>query len=244
MFTTLADLRDFYQTPLGLRTQRVLRTRLDSMEIGLRGEQVLTLGYGVPLLEPLRQKAAAVYAFMPAAQGVMCWPAEGANSASLVDLAHLPLPDDSIDCVIALHALEGLAEPSPLLREVWRVIKGGGKLLLIVPNRRGLWAHSDRTPFGNGQPYSATQIEKALNHQGFFVERLRSALYAPPSGSSLGLSLADTIEKYAARIFPSLGGVLLVEASKQLCAPLGTTERAWQRRMLPLSLPEVSALPT
>ncbi len=244
MFTTLADLRDFYQTPLGLRTQRVLRARLNGLEIGLRGAQVLTLGYGVPLLDPLRHEAAAVYAFMPATQGVMRWPDEGANSASLVDLAHLPLPDDSMDYVIALHALEGLAEPSPLLREVWRVMKAEGRLLLIVPNRRGLWAHSDRTPFGNGQPYSAAQIEKALNHQGFFVDRLRSALYAPPSGSKLGLSLADSIEKFAAQIFPSLGGVLLIEASKQLCAPLGTTERARQRRLLSLSLPEVSPLPT
>jgi SAM-dependent methyltransferase len=180
---------------------------------------------------------------MPAAMGVSYWPREGPNVSALVEIDNLPLPDNSIDRVIALHALEGLAEPNPLLREVWRVMKSGGRFLTIVPNRRGLWAHSDRTPFGYGQPFSLFQIKDALHHQGFLIERVRYALYAPPGASRLGLSLADKIEKYAGWLFPGLGGLLLVEASKQLYAPLAPKTSLRHRLVLPLPLPSSPPVP-
>ena len=67
-------------------------------------------------------------------------------------------------------------------------------------------------------------------------ERSRPALYALPSASRLGLSLADRIEKIAAKLFPSFGGVLIVEAGKQLYAPR-TEKKYWQNRLvLPLPL--------
>jgi SAM-dependent methyltransferase len=243
MFTDIVDLRDFYQTPLGLMARRVLRAQIAEMWPQMRGEGVLLLGYGAPLLRPLSRQAAALYAFMPAAQGVSYWPREGPNVSCLTEIDNLPLPDNSIDRVIALHALEGLAEPAPLLREVWRVMKSGGRFLTIIPNRRGLWAHSDRTPFGNGQPYSPSQIKSALHNQGFLIERVRHALYVPPGASRLGLSFADKIEKYAPRLFPGFGGVLLVEASKQLYAPLTVKTRLRHRLVLPLSLPASLPVP-
>ena len=236
MFTDIVDLRDFYQTPLGLMARRFLRAQLRDLWPQMRGERVLILGYGAPLLRDLSQQAAALYAFMPAAQGVSFWPRDGPNISCLVEIDNLPLPDNSIDRVIALHALEGLSEPGPLLQEVWRVMKSGGRFLTIVPNRHGLWANSDHTPFGNGQPYSPSQIKTALHNQGFLIERVRHALYVPANISRIGLSLANKIEKYAVRLFPGFGGVLLVESSKQLYAPLPLKVRR-SRLVLPLSLP-------
>ena len=237
MFTDIVHLRDFYQSPLGHRAKRIIDARVTDMWPDMRGERVLVLGYGVPLLRTLSHKAAALYAFMPAAQGVSYWPREGPNIAALVDIDNLPLPDASIDRVIALHALEGLAEPNALLSEVWRVMKSGGRFLTIIPNRRGLWAHSDRTPFGHGQPYSPFQIKDALHQQGFLVERVRYGLYAPPTASRPVLRLADRIEKAAAWLFPGFGGLLFVEASKQLYAPRGASSARRHRLVLPLPLP-------
>ena len=237
MFADIIELRDFYQSPLGRRTQEVLATRVGDLWPSLRGERILVLGYGLPLQDVLRgQQPLAVHALMPAAQGVCYWPFRDANISSLVDLDMLPLPDNSIDRVIALHALEGLAEPAPLLREIWRVMKSGGRFLTIVPNRRGLWAHSDRTPFGSGQPYSSFQIKNALHHQGFLVERSFSTFYALPNASRLALSLAAKTESYAARLFPGFGGILLVEASKQLYAPTLKKLQGRLRLVLPLPL--------
>src|SRR2546430_2803869 len=37
-----------------------------------------------------------------------------------------------------------LLEKKTMLKEVWRVLAGGGRLLIVVPNRRGVWARLDR----------------------------------------------------------------------------------------------------
>ena len=197
MYADAVDLREFYQSSLGKTVQRHLRARLARIWPQFRGEKVLALGYGVPLLRPLLEESGeAPLALMPAEQGVVFWPREGPNVSCLVDIEDLPLPDASVDRVVLMHALEGAPSPHLLLRELWRVMKANGRILLIVPNRRGLWAHSDRTPFGTGRPFSAFQLKDALRDHGFLTERVWRALYMPPSSSRFLLSLADVFEKY------------------------------------------------
>jgi SAM-dependent methyltransferase len=243
MYADIVDLREFYQSPLGQTVQRVLQARLRRIWPNLKGERVLALGYGTPLLRPLLGEAGALIAMMPDAQGVAYWPREGPNISGLVDTGNLPLADQSIDRVILLHALEGSGAPFSMLREIWRILKSGGRLLLAVPNRRGLWAHSDRTPFGTGQPYSAFQIKDTLRDQGFLVDRTFRALYLPPSQSRMMLSVADVFEKYGEKIFPGFGGLLLMEAGKQIFAPVGATARPSRHRLvLPLPVPAAGPL--
>ena len=83
-----------------------------------------------------REEVERTFAFMPAAQGVVKWPSAAPSLTSLVHETLLPLPDASVDRVLAVHALEMTVHGPDLLREVWRVLASGGKLLLVVPNRR------------------------------------------------------------------------------------------------------------
>ncbi|MDX2027914.1 MAG: methyltransferase domain-containing protein [Alphaproteobacteria bacterium] len=238
MYADVVDLREFYLSPLGQTVQRILQARLRHIWPSVRGETVLALGYGTPLLRPLLEEAGTLAALMPATQGVAYWPREGPNISCLVDTDSLPLPDQSVDRVILIHALEGAPDPNRMLQEIWRVMKSGGRMLLIVSNRRGLWAHSDRTPFGTGQPYSAFQIKDTLRDHGFLVDRSWRALYMPPSASRLNLSLADMLEKYGEKIFPGFGGLLLMEAGKQIYAPLLMKPKDYARRLIfPLPAP-------
>src|SRR6202008_3697705 len=101
-------------------------------------------------------------AFMPAAQGVVKWPSESPALPALVDELELPLTDAGVDRVLLVHALEMAQDAGALLREVWRVLAAGGRLLAVVPNRRGVWARTDATPFGHGRPYSRGQITNLL----------------------------------------------------------------------------------
>src|SRR3984957_5455991 len=124
MYSDIVDLREFYQSPLGQPVRRLLRVRLRRIWPHVKGERVLLLGYGTPLMRPLLSEAEILMAMMPAAQGVAYWPREGPNISSLVDIDNLPLPDSSIDRVILMHALEGASSAAhDLLREVWRVLK-------------------------------------------------------------------------------------------------------------------------
>jgi hypothetical protein len=109
---------------------------------------------------------------------------------------------------------------------------------VIVPNRRGIWAHGDRTPFGTGQPYSAFQIKDTLRDRGFLVDRTWRALFLPPSQSRLLLSMVKTFERWGEILFPGFGGLLVMEAGKQLYAPLAPKSRLTRHRLvLPLPLP-------
>jgi 2-polyprenyl-3-methyl-5-hydroxy-6-metoxy-1,4-benzoquinol methylase len=48
-------------------------------------------------------------------------------------------PDGSFDVVTMWHVLEHLSEPALVLRQVKRILKPGGRLILEVPNYRSLW---------------------------------------------------------------------------------------------------------
>jgi SAM-dependent methyltransferase len=239
MYSDVVDLREFYQSPLGQTVRRILRSRLRRIWPNVKGERILALGYGTPLLRPLLSEADVLFAMMPAAQGVAYWPREGPNRSVLTELDDLPLADSSVDRVILMHALEGAGtNAQDVLREIWRVLKGNGRLLMIVPNRRGIWAHGDRTPFGTGQPYSAFQIKDTLRDRGFLVDRTWRALFLPPSNSRLVLSMADFFEKFGELVFPGFGGLLVMEAAKQLYAPLTPKAKLTRHRLvLPLPIP-------
>jgi SAM-dependent methyltransferase len=133
-----------------------------------------------------------------------------------------------------VHCLEGSEQVRKLLRELWRVLKPEGSLLIVVPNRRGVWARMDRTPFGHGQPYSRSQLERSLRDALFSSVDWSSALFMPPVERGLLLRMGMAIERVGARVWPLFAGVIIVEARKELASPLGT---ARVKRQLPQLVP-------
>jgi hypothetical protein len=104
------------------------------------------------------------------------------------------------------------------------------KALVVVPNRRGIWARLDVTPFGAGSPFSLNQLTRVLRHNAFTPLAHAHALYAPPSSSRMVLRAAPAWEKLGARWFSGFSGVVMVEATKQLYAPT-KVETSRARRM-------------
>ena len=123
---------------------------------------LLGVGYATPYLGVFREEVERTFAFMPATQGVVKWPSAAPSLAALVHETLLPLQDASVDRVLAIHALEMSVHAPDMLSEVWRVLAAGGRVLIVVPNRRGLWARMDTTPFGYGRPFSRAQLTQLL----------------------------------------------------------------------------------
>lgn len=237
MWHDVVDLRDFYETQLGQTARRMVRRSIRALWPNVRGQSVLGLGYATPYLRQFVSEADRVLAFMPASQGVLHWPPEGPGATALVDERELPLPDLSVDLVLLVHGVESSQALRDMLREIWRVLNGTGRLLVVAPNRRGIWARLDRTPLGWGRPYSRAQLSRLLRDNMFTPTRRAPALFIPPSRSRALLRSAPAWERVGRRWFPTFAGVVLIEASKQLYAPSLHAERKRLRRPMVVPLP-------
>lgn len=243
MHSDVIDIRDFYKSHLGRIAQRTIRQRLRLLWGDVRGQSLLGLGYATPYLSQFRGEAERVFAAMPASQGVAAWPASGPGLTALAEEAHLPFADYSIDKVLLVHGLEMSDQLPDLMGEVWRVLAGGGRMLCVVPNRQGLWARFDVTPFGHGQPYSKGQLSRMLRHHSFVPEQTDHALFMPPLRSRMLLGSSAAWEQLGHRFFERFAGVILMEASKQLyrVTPAASPKRARLPRLVSLPRPATAS---
>ena len=216
MAIDVIDLRDFYSRRLGLVARRLINRGIQAHWPDAHGLRVLGLGYPTPYLGLFRETSERCIAFMPAAQGVLKWPTDKPALATLVDEFSLPLPDAAVDRIILVHALEMSDDPGGLLREIWRVLAPSGRLLAIIPNRRGVWTRTEHTPFGHGRPYSRAQITELLRQTWFTPSAWSEALFMPPFGGGWFLQSAMAWEKLGAAMALPFAGVHLVEATKQV----------------------------
>lgn len=224
------DLREFYHGPLGRVARNLLRREIRRLWPDVGAQSILGLGYATPYLRPFREEAERVIALMPARQGISRWPDDGPNLVALAEEQDLPLPDASVDRVLIVHELENTENVRALLREAWRVLTAGGRLLVVVPNRGGLWARLERTPFGHGRPYSQGQLSVLLREAMFQPTERAAALYLPPFRSRTLLRTAPAWERLGRGLGATLAGVLLVEADKQIYAVTAVGARARRRR--------------
>jgi SAM-dependent methyltransferase len=232
MHLDAVDLKDFYARPLGLVVRKLLGSRLRARWTDLKNCRTFGLGYATPFLAHFRGEAEPLGALMPANLGAVLWPQKGLSHSVLVDETDLPLIDEGADRVLLVHVLEWSEKPRELLSEIWRVLAPNGRLLIVVPNRRGLWARVDTTPFGYGSPYSRSQLNKLLKEAMFAPEEWEYALYMPPFNWRVLLRWPNFWERLGLILWPTFSGVVIVEATKQVYAALPARETSRARRRI------------
>ena len=241
MSLDVVDLRNFYAQPLGKAARRFIGRGIRAHWTDTTSLRVLGIGYATPYLGLFREEAERCLALMPGPQGVVRWPSSKPALTALVEEDDLPLTDAAVDRVLLVHALENSTDPVGLLREVWRVLAGGGRLLAVVPNRRGLWARMDTTPFGHGRPYSRPQITHLLRETWFTPTGWGEALYVPPISRGWFLRSAVAWERAGASVSAPFAGVHIVEATKQVYRAIPA--RRERRRLVPALQPVLAPSP-
>lgn len=231
MYQDVSELIDFYDTPAGIMVRRLVGREIRARWPTVSGMTLAGVGYPVPYLGAFREEAARVMALMPAGQGVRRWPKATRNLTALVEEDTLPLADGSIDRILAIHALEMTGDVRHVLREFWRVLSPEGRLLLVVPNRRGLWAQRESTPFGHGRPYSRGQLERLVDSAMLSVESIGHALAVPPLDARLVQRTALPIERIGLKVWPAFAGLVVVEASKRMMGGLAVPVRGRRMRL-------------
>jgi SAM-dependent methyltransferase len=154
---------------------------------------------------------------------------------SVADLSRdrIPLPDNSVDLAVSLEVIEHLLNPDNMLREVYRVLREGGYLLITTPNLAS-WVNRlvmllgyqpyncevsteilagvpwrGRTfakPAGHIRPFTLRALKELLAYHGFKVIAVKGA----PGVEPRELRLLDSILS----LKPSLACRLIVLARK------------------------------
>ncbi|GAA0785224.1 class I SAM-dependent methyltransferase [Roseibium denhamense] len=239
MYLDVVHLRAFYDLPLGRLLRSLVGAPIRKMWPDLKGQSLLGIGYAGPFMRPYLDNAERAIAGMPAPQGAIPWPPERDSACALVQDGALPFPDAYFDRVMLVHAIDHCSDPSSMLKEVWRVLAPGGRVIAVVPNRRGLWARSEHSPFGYGRPYSSGQLKELMKNSQFNVLDDREAVFMPPSKSRYIVQAARTWESVGRRIWPAFGGILIMEAEKVIFRSIPTGgEKARLRVLRPVFIPE------
>jgi SAM-dependent methyltransferase len=241
MFVDVVDLREFYASRLGRMVAASLDESISAIWPASPGERVAGLGYCIPWLDRYLEQSERVVALMPSAQGAVEWPHGGPSLTALVFDEQLPLLDSSVDRLLMVHLLEHCENPGATLAEAWRVLSPGGKLLIAVPNRRGLWARFEHTPFGAGRPFSRGQLARLLRDSLLTPTVWADALHYPPLRGRRTIRAKRPLEWLGRHLWPAFSGLVMVEATKRLYQGLPVTSRVRHRALIPILVPQPNA---
>lgn len=96
----------------------------------------------------------------------------------------MPWPDETFDLIVTLDMVEHTADDRVTLRELRRVTKDGGQLLMTVPALQALWSSHD--VFNNHYRRYDRQVMRALAADtGWTIERMTyfNSLLLPPAAA-------------------------------------------------------------
>ena len=142
------------------------------------------------------------------------------------DFDALPFESGSLDLVLLPHALEQAADAHLLLREVERVLRPEGRLIVFGLNPASAWGL--RQKLGRlrrgGQPYLPPdgefigywRLRDWLKLLSFEVEAARFGVYRPPLRSQAWLDRWQWVEPVGSRWWPVLGATYFIQAVKRV----------------------------
>ena len=238
MQSNVEELAEFYSSQLGQAATRSISMALSGIWETSTRDRLLGLGYPVPYLDKFAGECGQAICLMPASQGAVQWPLPENCATAMSYDNEFPLRDGSVDCIIMTHFLEHAENAHQCLSEAWRVLSTGGQLYIVIPNRRGVWARFETTPFGTGSPYSKGQLKNLLRQADFVPEKWGDALHFAPSKREFPLKYWQTAERIARTVWPVFAGVVLVSARKQLYQGIPVTSQVRRRVSIPVLVPQ------
>ncbi|GAA4014466.1 class I SAM-dependent methyltransferase [Actimicrobium antarcticum] len=140
------------------------------------------------------------------------------------DLGELPFASKSLDLVVLPHVLEFSREPHQVLREVERVLRPEGHLIICGFNPASLWGvrqmagrlvGSAFLPL-DGEFIGMPRLKDWLKLLSMEVDHGHFGCYAPACKTTQWLERFSFLEKISAQCWPYLGAVYIVHAIKRV----------------------------
>jgi SAM-dependent methyltransferase len=157
------------------------------------------------------------------------------GAASLrAEFQDLPIAGNSADLVLLPHTLEFTDYPHQILREVARVLRPEGQVIIASFNPWSLWGI--RRIFGSRRRYpwsgrfiNLPRMKDWLALLGLEISGGQMACYVAPCATQKWLTRVAFMEAAGDRWWPIAGGVYYLRATKRVLGMRVLTP-AWQRR--------------
>jgi len=149
----------------------------------------------------------------------------GVRSAlRLAAFEELPFESHSIDLVVLPHVLESCADPHQALREVERVLRPEGRLIVTGLNPVSLWGARQFLARGRIPAFvpdreallGLPRLRDWLKLLGFELERGRYGCFRPPCTTQSWLDRTRFLESAGDRWWPICGAVYMLSAVKRV----------------------------
>ncbi len=164
--TTLSLLSGFYETDAGhFLAMDVLQSITSS--ININSGNLLAIGIGGRYLDKL-DTGKLLYA-IPKSYPFKHWPKIRPFRTVVVDETTLPFMSNSMDTIVLIHLMEFSEENSALLQDVFRILKVGGKLIVVSINKNN---YNNFHKYGISEKcikYSVEEIIKFISNASFYI---------------------------------------------------------------------------
>ena len=202
-------LSDWFTTPQGAYVLEWERARLDDLVCDLFGYYAVQVG--LPDLDLLRENRIPwrTVVSLDGRPGVVA------------DAHELPFAAESLDLVVLPHFLEAAAEPHQILREVERVLRPEGALIVTGFNPLSLWGVKrmfmrTQEPPWNAEFVSVLRMKDWLKLLNFEIRGGVTGCYRPPFASEKWLSRSAFLDYAGERWWPIAGALYIMHARKRV----------------------------
>ena len=229
LFDSRADTYDsWYMTPLGAYEDE-LENALVFKHVGVvRGKTVLDVGCGTGLYSiRLSEGGADVTAVDISSKMIEIARHKAQDRGQYIwydqaDMAKLPYENRTFDMVVSITALEFATDPLPVLMEMARVLRPGGKLVVGVLNNDSPWADARRehakreeSIYGTAHFFSSSDLRLLFHRTGTFgALTMESCIYTFPDVDEFQDSTASR-QEFFGRMFRPLTGAFLVATARK-----------------------------
>ena len=216
-------LAEWLATPAGDRFLALERPALQETVRRVHGDSLLWIGATDDLVDTtaqcmVRARICAAYRTLDGSWGLER-ERPGMSDIDLVvaDTAELPFAGASIDGIVLHHALDVVADRRGTLREAARVLKSGGRLVVVGFNPLSLWLLIKPLPaFRDLRPLSVPRLSEWLTVLGMTREARTVYLnYRSALPMALHSDRWQTVSAWVNRLQPPLGGAYILAATKQ-----------------------------
>lgn len=233
MVDEIIGIDDWWQTPQGQQLLAWEEAEFAQAVSNVFGFNALQLGVGsLHALEANRMPHR--WLSMTHAEEARSGPTLRSPCVLVADPAALPFSEQSLDLVVLPHTLELSADPHTALREVERVLRPEGRVVISGLNPLSLWAMRQRRAhlcerlgldvLGASALYLPRagafighgRLRDWLRLLGFELEVLRFGVYQPAVGTERWLQRWDWMNEAGSRWWPILGAAYLLVAVKRV----------------------------